>query len=129
MSAAFIFYPLQSQYGERAAHKERDRAERFAIEVFESFPEEAAVLGNWSVTTTMLYYQKTHAQRSDLVIIECISKPRTYDHGVVDNCRGYIEHTLGSRPVVIENRYQDLLGNEYLFIPINEDWSVIDSPN
>lgn len=128
-TAVFIFYPLQSQYGERAAHKERDRAERFTIEAFDSFPEDAAVLGNWSVITTLLYYQKTQAQRSDLLIMECISKPRTYDHGVVDNCLGYIERTLGSRPVVIENRYKDLLRIEYRFIPINDYWSVIETAN
>jgi hypothetical protein len=121
-----IFYPLQSQYDAKLDRKDRNRAERFSLETFELIPPDSAVLGNWSVITTLLYFQKTHKMRPDLLIMECNSKPRTYDHGEIDNCWDFIDNTLGSQPIVIEDRYLDLFNEDYSFIQLNEDWFLIE---
>jgi hypothetical protein len=58
--------------------------------------------------------------------MECNSKPRTYDHGEIDNCWDFIDNTLGSQPIVIEDRYLDLFNEDYSFIQLNEDWFLIE---
>jgi len=122
----FILYPLQSQYDKRLDRKDRNRAEIFSKESFEIFPPDAAILGNWSVVTTLLYFQKTQNLRSDLLIMECTSKPRTYAHGEIDNCLDYIENAFGSKPIIIEDRYLNLLSEKYSFIQLSKNWFVID---
>lgn len=123
--SVLIIYQINSQYASRMEIRDRDRAERFTRDSFEIFPQDSAVLGNWSVITTMLYLQKTQDLRSDLVIIECNSKTRFYEYGIINNCWDFIESNIGKQPVVIEKRYQDILKNEYALIPLNDDWFLL----
>ena len=71
------------------------------------------------------YHQKTRNLRPDTTIIECNSKPRYYDHGVITDCWEFIDASAGLIPIVLEERYLPSLGEEYSIKKLNDDWYLV----
>jgi len=74
----------------------------FVLESFEVFHRNAAVIAGWARLTPLLYHQRVHGLRPDLLIVERNEQPRHYAHGTVTCCSDFAAASMGEMPVFVD---------------------------
>jgi hypothetical protein len=98
----------------------------FVTSSFNDLPKNTVVIARWSKIAPLLYFQKVHNLRQDLIIIEYgPGKIRHYDSGSVTGDYNYINKQMPHKSVVIDRMWPDLR-NKFRFMPINKNWFNIE---
>ena len=60
------------------------------------------MFARWERFTTLLYFQRVHGQRADLLLLERQEKTRRYGTLVVRGWRAFAARSMRDRPVVVD---------------------------
>jgi len=93
---------LGLQYGPFRARAERREITRFVGRSFTTLPAHAVVFARWERFTTLLYFQRVHGQRADLLLLERQEKTRRYGTLVVRGWRAFAARSMRDRTVVVD---------------------------
>jgi hypothetical protein len=96
----------------------------FALTSLALFPRNAVVVSEWKVFPVLLYFQKVHHFREDIILIERAPGRQYYEHGVVYGYTNYIKKMLSKRPIIIDRVTRELrnYNTEFRFKRINKHW-------
>jgi hypothetical protein len=96
----------------------------FALTSLALFPRNGVVVSRWEVFSVLLYFQKVHHIREDIILIERTGARQYYEHGVVSGYKNYIKEMLLKRPIIIDHVTPELrkYNTEFRFKRINKHW-------
>ena len=127
--AVLVVALAASVFVQLPARLERARAmpvTELVLSSFDALPKAAVVISGWDKFPCLLYFQKIHSLRRDLILIECENVTCHYEHGSVDGYVSYIDKMIGSRPIIIDKISEDIRG-KYGVTAIDETWFRLES--
>jgi hypothetical protein len=122
--AGMCIFQVAHLYPEKETNARKNPVTFYVNAVFNRFPQDALVVGHWNKFTSMLYFQKVHNMRLDLLLIERNPSPRYYDFGYVESDLGYIQAMASARPLVIDIKDPRLQG-QFDFQLLGRHWYLL----
>jgi len=107
----------------RAQHRARTVTE-FVHDSFRIFPAGSLIIAPWGMFNSLVYFQRVHGERPDLVIIEKSAEPRQYVFGDVASYQSFIETHITVRPVFCFRVGRELR-SKYSFRKLDKRWFEI----
>lgn len=122
---------LIEEFTDRYTKVQRQDVTYYAYVSFDVFPENAVVFVAWDKFTPLLYFQTVHGLRPDVTLVERTlgdePMPRTYDFGVVEDWRAYLNAVVGTRPIVVDTKPVGL-SPAYTYGVIPHGWHLVLPP-
>ena len=122
--AGMCIFQVAHLYPEKEVNARKKPVTFYVNAVFNRFPQDALVVGHWNKFTPMLYFQKVHGMRPDLLLVERNPSPRYYDFGYIESDLAYIQSMASVRPVVIDIKDSRLQG-QFDFQLLGRHWYML----